>query len=117
MTHPAITKKALEYINSAAENGVLTAVIDGAALLESDLKNYCDIMVSVVAPAGIRLERILNRDGITPKQAEERMGAQKSEKYYIDNSDIVIRNYPPFELKDQMKELTSYIKKKEKRLS
>ena len=117
VTHPAITKKALECVDCAAGEGFSVAVIDGAALLESEIKNYCDILVSVIAPAPVRLNRILARDGITREQAEERMAAQKNEEYYIDNSDIIIRNYPPFELGDQMKELKSYIKAKETGLS
>ncbi|MCR4616516.1 MAG: dephospho-CoA kinase [Clostridiales bacterium] len=115
VTHPAITKKTLEYINSAAKDGASVAVIDAALLLESELKNYCDIVVSVIAPPEVRIERIIKRDGITAEQAMERMNAQKDEKYYIENSDMIIRNYPSLKLKDQMKELTSYIKSQKKK--
>ena len=35
---------------------------------------------------------ILERDHITPEQAQARMSAQHNEKFFVDNSDFIIRN-------------------------
>lgn len=105
VTHPAITKIALSQIknNFTAKNkGV---VIDAAAIFDSTLVRYCTKMIVVTAPLKTRLERIIARDGIDVKSANLRINAQPTEQYYTDRADIVIRNYEPYDLSDELKEL------------
>ncbi|MBP9988692.1 MAG: threonylcarbamoyl-AMP synthase [Ruminococcus sp.] len=105
ITHPAITKIAISQIknNFTAKNkGV---IIDAAALLDSSLVRYCTKMIVVTAPLKTRLERIISRDGIDYEAAMLRINAQPDEQYFIENSDIVIRNYEPFTLSDELEKL------------
>ncbi len=97
ITHPAIKKKCEDEIERAAKEGYTVSVIDAAALLDSSCKDICDKIVVVTAPEEIRLERILERDGITTEQAMTRIKAQKSDEYYFSYADIIIRNYPPYD--------------------
>ncbi len=97
ITHPRITEEFILEIKKAETLGFKAAVIDAAALLESDCKNLCERIIVVHAPEGIRLERILKRDGITEKEALRRMNAQKEDEYYFSRAHIIIRNYPPYE--------------------
>ena len=46
----------------------------------------------MVAPAERRLQRIMQRDGLTEAQARERMAAQQGEEFYIARADRVIYN-------------------------
>jgi len=73
ITHPAITQLALEQAEKAGERPV---VIDAAALLESELAEYCDHIVIVTAPEDVRLVRIMQRGNVTQEAAKQRMTAQ-----------------------------------------
>ncbi len=92
ITHPEITRLAIELIHKAYENGAKAAVVDAALLFDSPLACLCDKTVSVVADEKIRLERIIKRDGISEEDALLRINAQPSTEYYIEKSDIVINN-------------------------
>jgi dephospho-CoA kinase len=113
ITHPPIAKKVCEKIDFAVRENYRAALIDAAALLESEIAGFCDIIVSVIAPLEVRLERIRARDGISREDALLRINAQKPEEYYRERSDIIIRNYPPFELDDEIKGLIEYVRKRE----
>lgn len=67
-------------------------VLDAPQLFEAGAKDKCYKIISVVAPRETRLKRILERDSITPQQANERMNAQLSEEFFINNSDFVVVN-------------------------
>ena len=105
ITHPVIKKRSEDEIIKAESLGYKTAFIDAAALLDSDCKDLCDKMIVVHAPEEIRLDRILIRDGLTKQQALTRIKAQKSDEYYFSHADIIIRNYPPYNLQDELLKL------------
>ncbi|HZJ78473.1 MAG TPA: dephospho-CoA kinase [Clostridia bacterium] len=113
ITHPAITKRVSDEIGYAISKNYRAVVIDAAALLESEITGFCDLIVSVVAPREVRLERILARDKITLPEAMIRVAAQKDEQYYRSKSDIIIRNYPPHKIDDEIKGLIDYVRKRE----
>ena len=52
----------------------------------------CNKIICVVAPEDVRLQRIMERDGISREDALIRMGAQKSKEYYVSKSDFIIEN-------------------------
>lgn len=64
--------------------------IDGAVLIESGMR--FDFMIAVLADINIRINRIMERDGLDEKSAKERINSQKKDKFYIDHSDFVIYN-------------------------
>ncbi len=92
IVHPEVTRLALEEIHKAEKQGAKAALVDAALLFESDLTAICSFTVSVVADKETRLERIIMRDSISREDALIRMNAQKSEEYYTENADIIIRN-------------------------
>ncbi len=105
ITHPAVTEWSIAFIKAnltAEHRGV---VIDAAAIFDSDIKHYCTKMLVVTAPLEERLERILQRDGISKEAAMLRINAQPSEQYYNERADILIRNYQPHSLTDELKSL------------
>ena len=105
ITHPRITERFIKERDTAERDGYKIAVIDAAALLESDCKRLCSFFVVVTAPEEIRLERILSRDGITKEQALTRIKAQKSDEYYFSQADYIVKNYPPYSLDDELEKL------------
>lgn len=92
ITHPEVTKLAVEEIHSAEKSGAKAVLIDAALLFESCLPALCSVTVSVVAEKETRLERIMKRDSISREDALIRMNAQKDEEYYRQKADIVINN-------------------------
>lgn len=66
--------------------------IDGAVIIGSPVEKLCECIVSVISEAEIRVQRIMSRDNITQKQAVERINSQKSNIFYIENSDFIIYN-------------------------
>ena len=105
ITHPHIYREFIEEINKAEKEGYEKALIDAAAILESECKNLCEKIIVVTAPEKLRLERILERDSITQQQALTRMRAQKDDEYYLSQADIIVRNYPPYEIKSQLSDI------------
>ena len=92
ITHPHIKARFEELLAKASKEGFAVAVIDAAALLESDCKDLCEKIIGVHADEQIRLERILSRDRITYEQAMTRINGQKDDNYYLRQADIVIFN-------------------------
>lgn len=68
------------------------AAIDGAVIIGSEIERLCDFMISVLADREVRIRRILERDSLTPEQAESRLKSQPEDNFYIRNSDYVIYN-------------------------
>ena len=77
--------------------------------LEGDCKDLCEKIVVVHADKDTRLERILQRDGITYEQAMTRINAQKDDDYYLSQADIIIRNHPPYNIEEEILKLEELI--------
>ncbi len=105
ITHPAVTKWSIDFIKKNLTKEHKGVVIDAAAIFDSDIRRYCTKMIVVTAPENERLERILKRDGLTRDAAMLRIKAQKDEQYYKERADIIVRNYAPYALADELKSL------------
>ena len=103
ITHPAVTEWSIDFINKNLTKEHKGVVIDAAAIFDSDIQRYCTKMIVVTAPENERLERILKRDGLTRDAAMLRIKAQKDEQYYKERADILVRNYAPYTLADELK--------------
>lgn len=89
ITHKHIKDSVLKDIEKSTADII---AIDGAVIIGSNIEPLCEFIVSVVANREIRLERIKKRDGISDKQAVERLNAQPDDRFYIENSKYVIYN-------------------------
>ena len=92
ITHAFILSETRRALNSFAANGTEIAIVDAPVLFESGFDKECDITVCVLADKDIRLKRIMERDGITMRQAENRIDSQKSNEELIALSDFYIEN-------------------------
>lgn len=82
ITHPSIVALAQQEIEAAAEKGHRIAVVDAPLLFEANADALCDTVVAVIAPADVRMKRIITRDKLTEAQAKQRMAAQKPDDFY-----------------------------------
>ena len=92
ITHPAILELTKQHLEYAADNGYEVAVVDAPLLFEAAFDKLCDAVVAVIAPADLRLTRIMERDGITQEAATRRMAAQQPDTYYCREGVAVLRN-------------------------
>jgi len=95
--YPFITEEILRRISAYAEDGSQFVLLDAPTLFESRASDFCDMIISVLAPPEIRLTRIIERDGLTEQAALNRMNAQLEEQFFIRHSDYVIRNQDTLE--------------------
>ncbi len=67
--------------------------IDAINLFESGLDKLCRRTVGLVAPAEVRIRRIMARDGISEAYARLRVEAQKGEAFYREHcSDVLVND-------------------------
>lgn len=89
ITHSAIHNEVLRRL----ESGPAHCAIDAVALFESGMDKLCDVTVAVTAPAELRLERLMKRDGISTEYARKRMEAQPSDQWYREKCDHILENH------------------------
>lgn len=68
------------------------AVLDAPQLFEAGANRDCGVIISVLADANLRLERIVARDGIDADLAYRRIAAQKKDEFFRSHSDYIIEN-------------------------
>ena len=102
ITDPAITEEIHSIIKVKQSEGYRGVILDAIALFESGEDSVCDLTVSVIAPEDIRLKRIMKRDKLSEESALLRIRAQKDQDYFTEKSDYIIRNYPPYDLQEEL---------------
>ena len=91
-THPYVVDEVNRILDIGRKHNAPMAVIDAIFLIESGLDKICDLVIGVVAPLNVRIQRVIERDGITEKQALSRINAQPDEQFYYDHCDHIINN-------------------------
>lgn len=67
-------------------------LLDAPTLFEAGLDKKCDKIIGVIAPKELRQNRIIERDGIDAKTAQNRINSQKTDEFYKENCDYIIEN-------------------------
>ena len=86
ITHSAIKEEVLHRLESRPK----LAAIDAIALFEGGLAELCVITVAVTAPAEVRVQRLMKRDGISEDYARSRIAAQHDETWFRQRCDHVL---------------------------
>ncbi len=86
---PFITKLIYEEINSSDREKIL---LDAPTLYESGVDSLCNEVVVVTADLDLRLDRIMNRDGISKEAALLRINAGKTDDFYKARTKYIICN-------------------------
>lgn len=92
ITHRFVGEAIDQLLAGAEASGCPAAAIDAIALIESGLGARCDAVVGVIAPAEVRVRRIMAREGIPEDYARKRVSAQKGENFFRENCDYVLEN-------------------------
>lgn len=109
--YPYITAKILEEIKRYSMKGEKLIILDAPTLFESRADDFCELIISVIADEETRIDRIIDRDGISIEQAKNRLQSQHDDLFYTDNSDFIIKNNKNLEmLREKAKEVSDKIK-------
>ena len=92
ITHRYVDAEIDQRLANWEAQGETIAAIDAIALIESGRADKCDVVVGVTAPVEMRIARIMERDGITRRQAEVRIKAQKPAAYYREKCDHTLED-------------------------
>lgn len=82
----------LRLLRGHVQRGGTLAAIDAIALIESGISSRCNVVVGIIAAAGLRAERIVRREGISMDYALLRISAQQNNSFYRENCDVVLEN-------------------------
>ncbi len=96
IVHPAVIK---DFLNSGYE------WMECAIIYEAHLEQYVDKVIAVTAPREVRIERIMSRDGISRKEAEQWIDAQYPQEKVAERADFVIDNDGIKDLQKQIEEI------------
>ncbi len=102
ITHKYIKEKIIQEMGNSP-----ICAIDGAVIIGSSVQELCQYIVCVRASEETRKKRIMARDNITGDDAKRRIMAQKSEEFFVSNSDFVIQNEDESDLEKQSRNILS----------
>ena len=90
--YPQITADILDILKECRKRGEAFAVLDAPTLFESGADALCDCVVSVLSDDALRIKRIMERDRLTPEEAQKRLSSQQPNAFYEGKSDFVMKN-------------------------
>ena len=106
--YPYIVGEILRMIHRFSQQNHKLILLDAPTLFESRVDDFCDLIISVVAKPELRMQRIMERDHISEKAAQQRMEMQLTEEFFRLHSDTVLENNSSFsELWDAAQELSA----------
>jgi dephospho-CoA kinase len=89
ITHPATIQYARDWMERQTTP---YAIKEAAIFFESGSNKDVDVMIGVYAPAALRLQRAMQRDGATREKIAARMAQQMNEEEKMKLCDYVITN-------------------------
>lgn len=90
IVHPRVAKVFDQWVSDHAEAAVV--VMECALLYESGFDRLVDEVVAVSVPEELRLQRVVDRDGVTTEKARAWMALQLPEAEKLFRADYVVRN-------------------------
>ena len=92
ITHKYVLDNVRAWMTEKRNQGYKAVMIDAPLLYESGFDCECDAVIAVLAPRALRLQRIMERDGLSETAALSRINAQPSDDFYKERADFIIYN-------------------------
>ena len=92
IAHRYVMEEIRLQLDALRRQKLRAAVLDAPQLFEAGANRDCGVIISVLADANLRLERIVARDGIDADLAYRRIAAQKKDEFFRSHSDYIIEN-------------------------
>lgn len=87
--HPAVIAKSKQFIKEHPNQLVIK---ETALLFEAHLENEVDVIILVVANDELRINRVMQRDGLTRGEVEKKIKSQLPQSEKIKKADFIIYN-------------------------
>jgi len=88
--HPKVAEHFKDWV--LKNTGKLFVIKESAILFESGSYKDCDFIILVTAPVDVRIQRVMDRDGVTRDKVLQRMENQWDDQKKIPLSNFVINN-------------------------
>ncbi len=92
LVHPAVERHSRAWHEEKAAAGTPYTLKEAALMVESGSHKFLDFLIVVTAPEGLRVQRVVRRDGVSAEQARARMANQMPEIEKVKLADFVIEN-------------------------
>lgn len=92
ITHRFILEELARRTGAARREGRSAVAVDAIRLIESGIGASCDAVVGILAPAGLRVRRIMAREGISEAYARKRVEAQPDDDFYRAHCSHILEN-------------------------
>ena len=92
ITHRFVLEEIDRQAGQARAEGRPAVGIDAIALIESGVGATCDAVVGILAPAELRVARIMAREGISEEYARQRVQAQQGEEFFRAHCGYILEN-------------------------
>ena len=102
IVHPAVME---DFGRWAEQQQGSYVVLESAILFEAKLEDRVDVVISVMAPEALRVERAMQRDGASCEQVVARIKAQMSDDERAQRSTYAIINIDIEELREDVEQL------------
>lgn len=90
IVHPRVKKDFEDWLEKHRECSFV--IKESAILFESGLEKSCDLVILVVAPESVRIERVMARDGVSKEQVLKIINNQMKDEEKIGRSQYIIEN-------------------------
>lgn len=110
--HPKVSEHFKDWLEKQKDKKFV--IKEAAILFESGSYKDCDKIILVTAPKEVRVNRVMQRDGVTRDKVLERMNAQWDEEKKAGLSDYIINN---IDLENAQKEALKILNTLEKVLN
>ena len=89
IVHPEVKRDFKKWISNQS---ALYVIQENPLIFENNSQLDFDLVITVTAPEKIRVQRVMERDGLSENEVLARVKNQLEEQLKIDGSDFVIRN-------------------------
>ena len=94
---PLLREMIIKGIAAARAEGAAVCVLDMPLLYEKDIDSLCDRIWCAYVPRETQLERLMQRDGFTREEAENRLRSQLPAEEKAARADVVIDTSGPMD--------------------
>ena len=105
ITHKYVHIETTRLIEHYRAKSARAVIVEVPLMFESGFDKMCDEIICVVADDDVRIERIVKRNGISEKNAKNRIKNQKDNNFYIEKSTIVVYNNGKEDIKAQIESM------------
>lgn len=109
IVHPAV-KADFENWCSSHKNDTYI-IKEAAILIESGAYKDCDYLIVVTAPTNMRIQRVIDRDNMTPDEIKKRMAKQLSDDDRLQHASFTINNDGTMLVEEQVVEIHNQLLK------